>query len=77
MSFETTADEVLEGVDLHGKVAVVTGASAGLGVETARALAPAGAHVVLAGRDASRLTPRPRPSATRSPMPSSRSASST
>jgi NAD(P)-dependent dehydrogenase (short-subunit alcohol dehydrogenase family) len=55
MSFETTTDEVLEGVDLHGKVAVVTGASTGLGLETARALASAGAHVVLAGRDAARI----------------------
>jgi NAD(P)-dependent dehydrogenase (short-subunit alcohol dehydrogenase family) len=55
MSFETTTDEVLEGVDLRGKIAIVTGASAGLGVETARALASAGAQVVLAGRDASRI----------------------
>jgi NAD(P)-dependent dehydrogenase (short-subunit alcohol dehydrogenase family) len=47
---ETTTDEVLEGVDLTGKVAVVTGASTGLGLETARALAAAGAHVVLAVR---------------------------
>jgi NAD(P)-dependent dehydrogenase (short-subunit alcohol dehydrogenase family) len=47
---ETTTDEVLDGVDLHGKVAVVTGASTGLGLETARALAAAGAHVVLAVR---------------------------
>ena len=35
---DTTADEVLEGVDLDGKVVVVTGASGGLGEETARAL---------------------------------------
>jgi NAD(P)-dependent dehydrogenase (short-subunit alcohol dehydrogenase family) len=47
---QTTTDEVLEGVDLRGKVAVVTGASTGLGLETARALASAGAHVVLAVR---------------------------
>jgi NAD(P)-dependent dehydrogenase (short-subunit alcohol dehydrogenase family) len=47
---QTTTDEVLEGVDLSGKVAVVTGASTGLGLETSRALAAAGAHVVLAVR---------------------------
>ncbi|WP_218221907.1 SDR family NAD(P)-dependent oxidoreductase [Nesterenkonia sp. Act20] len=47
----STAAEVLEGVDLRGRSAVVTGASSGIGVETARALARAGAHVVLAVRD--------------------------
>lgn len=47
----STASEVLEGVDLHGRSAVVTGASSGIGLETARALAGAGAHVVLAVRD--------------------------
>jgi len=55
MSFETTTDEVLEGVDLRGKLAIVTGASTGLGLETARALASVGAHVVLAGRDDARI----------------------
>ena len=55
MSFETTTDDVLAGVDLRGKIAVVTGASTGLGLETARALASTGAQVVLAGRDASRI----------------------
>jgi NAD(P)-dependent dehydrogenase (short-subunit alcohol dehydrogenase family) len=55
MSFETTTDEVLGGVDLRGKIAVVTGASTGLGLETARALASVGAQVVLAGRDAARI----------------------
>jgi NAD(P)-dependent dehydrogenase (short-subunit alcohol dehydrogenase family) len=55
VSFETTTDEVLEGVDLREKIAIVTGASTGLGLETARALASAGAQVVLAGRDASRI----------------------
>jgi NAD(P)-dependent dehydrogenase (short-subunit alcohol dehydrogenase family) len=46
----TTAD-VLTGIDLSGTTAVVTGVSAGLGVETARALAAAGARVVGTARD--------------------------
>jgi NAD(P)-dependent dehydrogenase (short-subunit alcohol dehydrogenase family) len=54
VAFETTTDDVLRGVDLTGRTAVVTGASAGLGLETARALASAGAHVVLAVRDRAR-----------------------
>jgi NAD(P)-dependent dehydrogenase (short-subunit alcohol dehydrogenase family) len=49
--FHTTALEVVRGVDLSGKRAIVTGASSGLGVETARALASAGAEVTLAVRD--------------------------
>jgi NAD(P)-dependent dehydrogenase (short-subunit alcohol dehydrogenase family) len=48
---ESTTDDVLEGVDLKGKRVLVTGASAGLGVETARALAAHGASVVGAARD--------------------------
>jgi NAD(P)-dependent dehydrogenase (short-subunit alcohol dehydrogenase family) len=47
----TTTDEVLSGVDLTGKRVLVTGVSAGLGVETARALAAHGASVVGAARD--------------------------
>ncbi|MGW3565490.1 SDR family NAD(P)-dependent oxidoreductase [Streptomyces sp. NPDC000941] len=48
---ETTAARVVEGVDLTGRRAVVTGASSGIGMETARALAAAGAEVTLAVRD--------------------------
>ncbi|WP_435418612.1 SDR family NAD(P)-dependent oxidoreductase [Parerythrobacter aurantius] len=47
----TTADEVLEGKDLSGKTAFITGGYSGLGQETARAMAARGAHVVIAGRD--------------------------
>lgn len=47
----STAAEVLEGVDLSGKRVIVTGASSGIGVETARALAGAGAEVTLAVRN--------------------------
>jgi NAD(P)-dependent dehydrogenase (short-subunit alcohol dehydrogenase family) len=47
----STTDEVLEGVNLNGKRILVTGVSAGLGVETARTLAAHGAQVVGAARD--------------------------
>jgi NAD(P)-dependent dehydrogenase (short-subunit alcohol dehydrogenase family) len=50
----STTDEVLEGVKLSGKRVLVTGVSAGLGVETARALAAHGAEVVGAARDLSK-----------------------
>ncbi len=48
---DTTTDEVLEGVDLSGKLALVTGGSGGLGAETARAFASKGAHVVTTARN--------------------------
>ena len=48
---ETTTDELLEGKDLSGKRVLITGASAGLGAETARALAAHGANIVMAVRD--------------------------
>jgi NAD(P)-dependent dehydrogenase (short-subunit alcohol dehydrogenase family) len=48
---ESTADEVLEGVDLKGKRVLVTGVSAGLGVETARSIVAHGGSVVGTARD--------------------------
>jgi len=49
--FTSTAGEVLAGVDLTGKRAVVTGGATGIGRETTRALAAAGAEVTIATRD--------------------------
>lgn len=46
----STAREVLDGIDLAGRIAVVTGGYSGLGLETTRALAAAGAHVVVPAR---------------------------
>jgi NAD(P)-dependent dehydrogenase (short-subunit alcohol dehydrogenase family) len=46
----TPAREVVAGHDLSGKTAIVTGAATGIGIETARALAEAGANVVIAAR---------------------------
>ena len=48
---QSTAAEVIEGVDLAGRRAVVTGGASGIGIETARALAGAGAEVTLAVRN--------------------------
>jgi NAD(P)-dependent dehydrogenase (short-subunit alcohol dehydrogenase family) len=50
-----TALHILKDVNLEGRVALVTGATSGIGVETARALAIRGAHVYLLGRSASKL----------------------
>lgn len=51
----TTTDDVTRGIDLAGRRVVVTGASSGLGVETARSLAAAGADVLLVARDPAKL----------------------
>jgi NAD(P)-dependent dehydrogenase (short-subunit alcohol dehydrogenase family) len=49
--FDSTAAEVIDGIDLSGRCAIVTGGSSGIGIETARALAGAGAEVTLAVRN--------------------------
>ena len=49
--WETTTDELLEGKDLWGQRILITGGSAGLGAETARALAAHGANLVIAVRE--------------------------
>ena len=48
---KTTADEVLEGIELSGKTVFITGGASGLGTETARAMATKGAHIIIAARD--------------------------
>jgi NAD(P)-dependent dehydrogenase (short-subunit alcohol dehydrogenase family) len=50
----STTYDVLEGIDLHGKVAIVTGGYSGLGKETVRAFRSAGAEVVVPARDVAR-----------------------
>jgi len=49
--FSSTAAEVIAGIDLSGKRAIVTGGASGIGIETARALVGAGAEVWIAVRD--------------------------
>ncbi|HIH2761751.1 TPA: SDR family NAD(P)-dependent oxidoreductase, partial [Burkholderia lata] len=50
-SAASTASDVLAGLDLGGQTAIVTGGHSGLGLETTRALAQAGARVVVGARD--------------------------
>src|SRR5260370_30560324 len=50
-SFESTAAEVVRGIDLTGRRVIVPGGASGIGIETARALAGAGAEVTLAVRN--------------------------
>lgn len=51
MTEHPTALQVVDGIDLSGKTCVITGASSGLGRESARALAATGAHVIAAARN--------------------------
>jgi len=47
---QTTARQALDGADLSGKIAIVTGGASGLGLETTRALVSAGATVIVSAR---------------------------
>jgi NAD(P)-dependent dehydrogenase (short-subunit alcohol dehydrogenase family) len=49
--FHSTTDEVISGIDLTGKRAIVTGGASGIGIETVKALAKAGAEVTIAARN--------------------------
>lgn len=53
---DSTAADVLAGVDLSGRRAIVTGGASGIGIETVRALAGAGADVTIAARDVDAAT---------------------
>ena len=50
----STADDVVRGIDLEGKIVIVTGGYSGLGRETARVLHSAGARVIVPARDVQR-----------------------
>ncbi|WP_168120781.1 SDR family NAD(P)-dependent oxidoreductase [Paenibacillus sp. HB172176] len=67
---KSTASEVVAGIDLAGRKAIVTGGASGIGLETARALAKAGAEVTLAVRDlsAGRLAAKAIAAATENPL---------
>jgi len=53
---ETTAAEVIRGIDLSGKTAIVTGGYSGIGLQTTRTFVSAGARVVVPARDLSKAT---------------------
>jgi len=52
----TTATEVIKGIDLTGKTAIITGGYAGIGLETVKTFVAAGAHVIVPARDTAKAT---------------------
>lgn len=52
----STTNDVMEGVDLSGKIAIVTGGGTGIGLETVKTLANAGANVIVGARDVDKAT---------------------
>jgi len=54
-SGSTTADQAIRGMDLSGRVAIVTGCNGGIGFETAKCLYKHNAHLVMACRDKQRM----------------------
>jgi NAD(P)-dependent dehydrogenase (short-subunit alcohol dehydrogenase family) len=57
-TIDSTTNDIVDGLDLTGRVVVITGASGGLGAETARAIASRGATVVLVARSVEKLQAR-------------------
>jgi len=55
--YRSTAFEVIEGIDLSAKTTIVTGGLGGIGIETSRALAKAGATVIITARDVAKAQP--------------------
>src|SRR5687768_17424096 len=48
---KSTSSDVINGIDLSGKIAIVNGGNTGIGLETTRTLAAAGAKVIVPARD--------------------------
>lgn len=53
---KSTSDDVIKGIDLTGKIAIVTGGNTGIGLETTKVLAAAGATVIVPARDVEKAT---------------------
>ncbi|HEY1054005.1 MAG TPA: SDR family NAD(P)-dependent oxidoreductase, partial [Emticicia sp.] len=53
---QSTVQEVIQGIDLSGKIAIVTGGYAGIGLETVKTFVSAGARVIVPARDVAKAT---------------------